>query len=88
MSTTSLTNITCSWCGRNGDIVKVIGAPDLLTARAAAIQFAELPDGIVLDNGRFVNWGYEEPQPDDWQDHYVFWSFDKHPVDQREWWEK
>lgn len=81
-------NIVCEWTGRHGDQVKVTGAPDIRAAREAALQFAELPAGIILDEGRAIAWGYEEPQPEDWQDYFLFWSNDEHPVDQREWWEK
>ena len=43
----------------------------------------------ITDNeGYFMTWKYDEPQPANWQDHYVFRSVDKYPVDQREWWEK
>ena len=81
-------SVHCNWCGRNGDSIEVYGANGIKEARAVAMEFAELPEGITLDEGRLATWGYEEPQPADWQDHYLFNTCDAHPVDQREWWEK
>jgi hypothetical protein len=82
--------ITCMWTGRHEDSVKVIGATSIEEARKHAMEFfnLEAPDGITLDGGYSVTWDYEEPQPADWQDYYVFNSIDEYQPDQREWWEK
>lgn len=89
--------ITCRWCGRHDSDVEVIGATTKEEAREAAMKFFRDGEngndgcddyGITLDDGYHSVWTYEEPQPDDWYDSYVFRSCDAHPVDQREWWEK
>lgn len=86
--------IQCAWCGRHEDSVKVIGASSKEEAREQAMEFFRNDangcddEGITLDDGHFMTWAYDEPQPADWNDYYVFWSVDAHPVDQREWWEK
>jgi hypothetical protein len=86
--------IQCTWCGREADDVSVIGASSKEEARQAAMEFFRNGEtgcddyGITLDDGYLSRWSYDEPQPDDWQDHYVFRAVDAHLVDQREWWEK
>lgn len=82
-------SIQCAWFGRHGDCVKVIGATSLEIAREHAINFADLPQGIVLDKGCLETWDYEpDLKPLDWQDYYVFESMDEYQPDMREWWEK
>ena len=86
--------IQCTWCGRHDDNVSVAGASSLEEARQQALDFFRNAEngcddeGITLDEGYLMTWKYDEPQPADWKDHYVFRSVDAHPVDQREWWEK
>lgn len=87
--------VSCSWCGRHGTDVSVVGAVSKEEARKHALHFfhndengIDVGEGITLDDGCSMTWTYEEPQPEDWQDHYIFHSCDEHPVDQREWWEK
>lgn len=79
--------IQCSWCGRNDDNIKVIGATSLAEARTAALAFLGEVPGIVLDRGQLETWLYDEAQPADWQDYYIFCTEDEFPVDLREWWE-
>lgn len=89
--------ITCTWCGRGECDVEVIGANSKEEARQHAMIFFRNgengndgcdDEGMTLDEGFFSKWSYEEPQPEDWYDSYVFRACDAHPVDQREWWEK
>ena len=88
-------NVKCKWeKGRRSDYIYVTGAANKEEARAAALHFFRNDEygcddlGITLDEGSFITWSYEEPSPADWEDHYVFYDCDAHPVDQREWWEK
>jgi hypothetical protein len=88
-------SIRCEWTGRHGGDVTVFGAGSIKEAREHALKFFREDEeggcddeGITLDDGCFITWKYEEEQPSDWQDYYVFSSCDAHPVDQREWWEK
>jgi hypothetical protein len=87
--------IACTWCGRHDDNVSVTGATSIEEARTAALTFFRSDEengcddeGITLDEGILIKWAYDEPQPDDWQDCYVFRSVDRWQPDQREWWEK
>lgn len=86
--------IECTWCGRHGGDVSVTGASSLQEAREHAMKFFRNDEdgcddeGITLDEGCFIKWPYEEPQDEDWQDHYVFRSCDKWQPDTCEWWEK
>lgn len=83
-----MSNIVCTWCGRHDDSVKVVGASNIQEAREHALLFADCSEGITLDNGRHNTWMYDEPQPVDWVDSYVFNTVDEYVPDTREWWEK
>ena len=76
-------NITCEFTGRHGDDIKVTGASSAEEAREAALQFMKEegdPEGITLDDGYHSTWPYDEPQPVDWVDSYVFRSMDSEPL--------
>lgn len=76
-------SIQCTWT--ESDDVKVVGASSKEEARGAALIFfaeesGEYTAGLTLDNGFLDDWGYDDPQPDDWEDSYVFRVMDEAPM--------
>ena len=79
--------IKCSWTGRHDDNVEVVGATSREAAKAAAEEFFKSESeesleemGFMLDNGHHSTWSYDEPQPEDWQDSYIFTVYDREPL--------
>lgn len=81
-------SIQCSWTGKRNDNVEVFGASNREEAKETATAFfASESDGRTLeemgfmfDNGHLNTWCYEEPQPEDWIDSYVFTVYDREPL--------
>lgn len=71
--------IQCSFT--ESDDIKVVGTATKEEAREAAMSFfneeCDAP-GITLDNGFLNSWGYDEPQPADWVDSYIFRTVDEY----------
>lgn len=78
-----MSKITVEYCGRYDDDYKVIGASSREEAREAALKFHNKEcdeSGFILDDGHLITWGYEEPQPDEWVDYYLFRVYDEAPL--------
>lgn len=75
--------IICTWT--ESDDIRVVGASSKEEAREAALLFwndesGEYTAGLTLDNGFLSDWGYGDPQPEGWEDSYVFRVMDEAPL--------
>lgn len=48
--------------------------PEEARKYAMELHIKECPDypGITLDNGHYCIWGYDEPEPSDWENHFYY----------------